>query len=45
MQLGYKNYEGNSSETGIEMHECWLGNLSERGGDADEMYWWSVAGM
>lgn len=35
MQPGYQNCEGNSSETGIEMHEHWLGNLSERGGDAD----------
>lgn len=31
------NCEGNSSETGIEieMHECWLGNLSESCGDTD----------
>lgn len=29
MHPGYQTCEGNSRETGIEMHEHWLGNLSE----------------
>lgn len=35
MHPGYQTREGNSSETGIEMHKLWLGNLNEMGRDAD----------